>query len=112
MLMYKVQHGKPYQNLTRLKRQNYIMEVRFRCLLVRKIGTPSGPSIWVFCALSYFSAHIALGRVLGRTLNMACINRKNLEIKGPYDRCDLIERILEMYRVSDHIEMYVNCVDV
>ena len=56
--IYKTKGGKPYQNWTRLKCNNYIAEVGFHRLLVRKIRSPSGPSIWVFSHhVLFFSAN-------------------------------------------------------
>ena len=70
MHFYKGKCGKPYQNGTRLKRENYVTEVGFCRLLVGKFGTPTGPSIsGFFCTLCYFLAQMAQGHVLGRTMS-------------------------------------------
>ena len=52
------EHRKPYRNWTRVKCQNYLAEIRFCCLLVRKIRCPLGPIYLVFFAPSaIFSAN-------------------------------------------------------
>ena len=52
MRIYKVKRGEPYRNWTRLRRQNYVAEVRFSCLSVRKIQRALGPMYLSFFAPS------------------------------------------------------------
>ena len=42
-LTYKLKRGEPYRNWTRLKHQDYVTEVGFPRLLVRKIWCTLGP---------------------------------------------------------------------
>ena len=59
MLIYKAKCGEPYQNWTRLKCHNYVVEVGFRHLLVRKIWRPLGPIHLSFCVICNFLAQMA-----------------------------------------------------
>ena len=48
---------------------------------------------------------IALKQVL-KKMKKTLRNRNNTEIKGPFNGCDQIERILQMTKTSHHFSIY------